>query len=230
MTPKELVGLGTEIVSEADTRGLTLRMYGGTAVYARCPSVETHPSLQRDYVDLDFVAASSAWEGLSGLMAHFGLTPQENTPGKLMFAGKDLLVDVRPPALREDYAFDLTARLDLVPLTLPLADLLLLKLARVNFADKDIKDATALLLDHRVGDGGDEEQEINREEIFKTANREFKLWKTVFDNTVTLEKIFDRYLEPEEGQLAWRRIERLQEVLDARSKSPSWWVGRLVSR
>lgn len=230
MTAGELVALGTEIVNEAEKQGSTLRMYGGVAIYARCPSIETHASLQREYVDLDLVAAENGWNKLPEFFQARGFAVQENAPTKLTLTRDNVLIDVRAAAVSEDFSFDLAPRLNITPLTLPLADLLLLKLARVKFADKEIKDSAALLLDHRVSDGGDEEDEINRAQIYRAANRDYRLWKTIFDNTVTLEKIFDKYLEPEEGQLAWRRIERIQEVLDGKSHSLGWWVGRVVER
>jgi hypothetical protein len=61
------------------------------------------------------------------------------------------------------------------------------------------------------------------------TNSNYRLWKTVFDNTVTLEKTFDRYLDPAEAQLAWRRTELLQEVLDGKSHSVGWWAARVFT-
>ena len=51
-----------------------------------------------------------------------------------------------------------------------MVDLLLQKLARINFKQKDIQDSAALLVDHRVTDGGDEEEEINRERLYHVVN------------------------------------------------------------
>lgn len=229
MTSNELVRLGTEIINEAAAQDITLRMNGGVAIYARCPSIESHKTLQRANADLDFVAMANAWKRLTEFFTRRGWTKKSDTPTELQFAKDDVIVEVQSPTHRKDFAFDFSTRLDVTPFTLPLADLLLIKLARVNFKEKDIQDAAALLVDHRVTDGGDEEEDINREYLYQIVNKDYRLWKTVFDNTVTLEKILDKYLEPEEAQLAWRRVELLQEVLDGKSHSLSWWAGRVVS-
>ena len=226
----ELVQLGTEIVNEAAAQGITLRMMGGVAIYARCPSIESHKTLQRVNADLDFVAAASVWNRLAEFFTARGWTKQSDAATEIKFVKNDVTVEVSTPTHREDFAFDFSTRLELVPLTLPLADLLLVKLARRDFREKDIQDATALLVDHRVVTGGEEEEDINREYFYHVVNQDYDLWKTVFDNTVTLEKVFDKYLEPEEAQLAWRRVELLQEVLDGKSHSLGWWAGRVITR
>ncbi len=228
MTGHELVGLGTELVNAAEGRGLVLRLCEGLAVLARSPSIETHLSLQRSYLDVDMVSALESWSGVSDFFASQGWRNKSESPRAVVFERGGVTVEVMHPHYRREFKFDLSERVKLTPLTLPLADLLLLKLARTDFETKDIQDCAALLADHRVTDGGDEAEDINREYLYQVVNRDYRLWKTVFDNTVTLEKTFDQYLEPEEAQLAWRRTERLQEVLDGKSHTLSWWAGRLI--
>ncbi|MBI4672278.1 MAG: hypothetical protein HY741_11520 [Chloroflexi bacterium] len=230
MTANELVQWGTEIVNAAAAQGITLRLSGGVAIYARCPSIETHKTLQRHNADLDFVAAANGWSRLTEFFTTRGWTKKSDAPTEIKFVKNGVTVEIQSPTQREDFAFDFSTRLDVTPLTLPLADLLLIKLARVNFKEKDMQDAAALLVDHRVTDGGDEAEDINREYLYHIINKDYHLWKTVFENTVTLEKGFDKYLEPEEAQLAWRRTELLQEVLDGKRHSLSWWAGRVLTR
>ncbi len=230
MTTAELAQLGTEIVNDAQARGMTMRMCGGVAVYLRCPSIETHSSLQRANVDLDLVVAADAWNKLDEFFAGRGFGKKVNSANVKNFVKDGIEVEAQGTKYRGDFTLDFSERLTVTPLTLPLADLLLIKLARVNFREKDLQDCAALLVDHRVANGGDEEDEINREYLYQLVNQEYRLWKTVFDNTVTLEKIFDKYLEPEEAQLAWRRVELLQEVFDGKSHSLNWWAGRVLQR
>lgn len=228
LEPDELVRLASDIVKETDKRGLLVRVFGGVAIYTQCPSIKTHPSLQRSYTDLDFLASPTEWDAITHVISEKAFLVKEKTSSKLTFQRGNLVVDVRPPIYREDFSFDFSRRLAITALTMPLSDLLLGKLARRTFKDKDARDAAALLLDHRVMTGGDEQEVINREYLYQTINRDYGLWKTVFDNTVILEKTFDLYLEPEEAQLAWRRIELIQEVLDGKSHTPNWWLGRLI--
>ncbi len=230
MTANELVQEGTELVNAAQAQNITLRMGGGVAIYARCPSVESHTTLQRTYSDLDFFAAKNDWARATELFKARGWVEKNASADVLQFSKRTAVAEISSPLWRKDFTLDFSARLAVTPLTLPLADLLLQKLARVNFQDKDIQDCAALLVDHRVVTGGDETEDINREYFFQVTNQNYKLWKTVYDNTVTLEKVFDKYLEPEEAQLAWRRLELLQEVLDGQKHSTGWWVGRVLIR
>lgn len=223
MTIEDLVKLGTEIVGQAKGKDLVIRLIGGIAVYARCPSVQSHLKLQRTYKDLDLIASSDAWGALPQFFGPLGFKLENSIPARMTFTQGDLTVDVRGTDFRDSYSFNFASRLVLDDMTLPLADLLLLKLQRSMFADKDIQDSIALLLDHRVGDDGDQET-VDRVYIYKLTNRNWGLWNTVFDNTVTLEKILDRYIDPEEAQLVWRRIELIQEVLDGKEKSLGWWL------
>ena len=117
----------------------------------------------------------------------------------------------------------------LYPLTLPLADLLLIKLQRKNFIEKDIKDSIALLLDHRVAREEAEEQ-ISHAYIAQRTRGNWGRFHTVYDNTITLEKILPKYIEPEEAQLVWRRIELIQGEMDRVHKSVGWMVNQIFRK
>ena len=229
MVPDELVQLGTDIVNQARECGAVVRLYGGVAVHARCESIATHSKLQRAHADLDLMAAENSKMPLIELLRAMGFQAQANPVHKKEFTRGDVTVELLDTYFHGLADFDLESRLELDPLTLPLADLLLLKLQRFHFAEKDIQDSIALLLDHRVASGGDQET-IDRDYIYGLTNRHWGLWTTVFDNTVTLEKILDRYVEPEEAQLVWRRIELLQEVMDGKRKSLGWWLRAIPNR
>jgi hypothetical protein len=229
VTPDELIRAGTNILEKAAARGVELRLIGGVAIRTRCPSTEAHPKLQRPYRDLDFVVAPAAWTGLPALFASLGFETRKATPTRASFHREGLAVDVRGTDFRDCFVFDLATRLNIARTTLPLADLLLLKLQRVEFAEKDIQDSTALLLDHRVADT-EEDDAIDRVYLHTLTNKNWGLWTTVFDNTVTLEKVLDKYIDPEEAQLVWRRIELIQEVMDGKSKSFGWWMRSIPNR
>lgn len=229
MTPDELVQLGAEIVNAATARGATVRLFGGVAIRARCPSLATHPALQREHHDLDLIAAPNAWGVLPDLFIARGFEMQENSPQHAVFGKEGIRAEVGTPAFQEYHALNFAPRLASSPTTLSLADLLLFKLQRVNFGAKDRQDAIALLLDHRVATGGGDD-DIDRAYLYQVTNRDWGLWTTVFDNTVTLEKILDKYLAPEAARLVWRRIELIQEVLDGKGKSLGWWSRRLVGK
>ncbi len=110
-----------------------------------------------------------------------------------------------------------------------MADLLLIKLQRKTFAEKDIRDSMALLLDHRVAEG-DEQEQINPKYIARLCGQDWGLFTTVYDNTVKLEQVTDKYLEPEEAQLVWRRIETIQGEMNQQPKSLLWMLNQMIRR
>ncbi len=229
MTNEQLTTLANQLVDVAAQKNIPLRVIGGVAIYMTCSSIETHSTLQRAFKDLDFVATRKDFDALAPLLAAQGLTLRTREQNLLVFDNDGIEIEVTAPDYREDHRIDLAARLALSSPTLPLADLLLIKLQRVNFAEKDIQDSIALLLDHRVGRGEGEDQ-IDREYIAKLAARQWGLFTTAYVNSITLEKVLDKYLEPEEAQLVWRRIELLQEDMDREPKSLSWMVNQFLKR
>lgn len=215
-------------MNDAAARGATLRLFGGLAVTAHCESVATHPKLQRVNADMDLLAPRTDWPVIEVVLsAHAFVKTSQGTD--MHFQKDGVIVELSDPLLREGHAVDLTGRLKVEPLTASLADLLLFKLQRQPFASKDRTDAVALLLDHRVSDK-DEDESIGVARIVQVTSRSFALWDTVYRNTIELEKTLDRYLEPEEAQLVWRRIERLQGDLDRSAKSIAWWSRAIFDR
>jgi hypothetical protein len=229
MTNDQLATLAKQLVEIAAQKPIPLRVLGGVAIYLTCSSIETHPTLQRTFKDLDFVAAQKDFDALASLLAAQGLNLRTRARERLVFEQDGVEIEIIAPDYREDHRIDLTARLALSSPTLPLADLLLIKLQRVQFAEKDIQDSIALLLDHRVGRGEGEDQ-IDRAYIAKLAARQWGLFTTAYANSITLEKVLDKYLEPEEAQLVWRRIELLQEDMDRAPKSFGWMVNQFLKR
>lgn len=228
-TNDQLAALARELVAAATEKQIPLCVLGGVAVYMTCPGVETHPSLQRPVKDLDLVAGSKDFEALGALFVEHGLSLQSKDKVAWTFGKNGLEVELTIPEYREDHRIDLGPRLTLASPTLPLADLFLIKLQRVKFVEKDIQDSIALLLDHRVAKGEAEDQ-IDHEYIAKLCARDWGLFSTVYENTVILEKILDKYLEPEEAQLVWRRIELIQGDMDEQPKSLGWMLQQLIKR
>jgi hypothetical protein len=226
MTNDQLAALAKSLVEAASQKNLTLRVMSGVAVYLTCPSIETHPALQRQIKDVDFVAPRTQWDALAELFQTLGATPRERQQKSWVFDHSGAVIELCDA--RFDYN-DLTPRLALALPTLPLADVLLFKLQRQPFEERDIQDAIALLLDHRVAKGEAEDQ-INHEYIAQLCRSNWNLFHRVYDNTVTLEKILDKYIEPEEAQLVWRRIELIQGDMDQQPKSLGWMINQFLKK
>jgi hypothetical protein len=224
-----LAALAQTLVNAAMQKNLTLRVLAGVAVYMTCSSIGTHKTLQRTFKDLDFVAPREQWDALAELFKANGVASRAKETERWVFDKGGVEIEVCTPDFVEDHRIALKERLALSSPTLPLADLLLIKLARVKFAEKDIQDSIALLLDHRVARGEAEDQ-IDHAYIAKLCARDWGLFHTVFDNTVTLEQVLDKYLEPEEAQLVWRRIELLQGDMDQQPKSLGWMINQFLRK
>lgn len=226
MSYEQQAALAQELVNAATEKNLTLRVIAGVATRMSCPSIETHPTLQRDYLDLDFVAPRDDFSALAELMLARGCIAREKTRDSWVYEKEGVVIELCDPV----FPFgDLTPRLALAAPTVSLADLLLIKLSRAQMAPKDFQDVVALLLDHRVGRGEGDDQ-IDRAYIAQLAGRNWELFTALYDNSVLLEQTLDQFLDSEEQQLVWRRIELLQEDLDREPKSFGWMMNQIVRR
>jgi len=225
-TNDQLAALAQELVDAAARKNLTLRVLGGVAVCMTCPSIETRPTLQRTPHDLDLVAARKDWDALAETFAARGVTVRAKEAEHWVFDKDGVEIELCDPIFRHA---DLSARLALASPTLPLADLLLIKLQRVKFAEWDIQDSIALLLDHRVAPG-EAQGQIDHAYIARLCARNWGLFHAVYDNTVALEKVLDQHVEPEEAQLVWRRIELIQGDMDQQPKSLGWMLKQIFRK
>jgi hypothetical protein len=226
VTNEQWIVRARELVDAATEKKLKLRVWGGVAIALVCPSIATHATLQRDYAMLDCVAPISEFDALAALFSARGATEKSRAQTQRVFAlnGAELRV-----ATLDFRGVGLGARIALTSPTLPLTDLLLMTLGRGELTAQDAQDAAALLLDHRVTRGETEDQ-IDRDYIAQNAARNWALFTTIYDNTVLLEQNLEQFLEPEEQQLVWRRVELLQEDLDRAPKSFGWMVNQFLRR
>ena len=152
---------GLRLAGVARAAGVPLRLMGGVAVWARCPSVR-EPPLRRDYADVDFVSRSRSRSELVRLFEQQGYQPDRlfnalHGDRRLNFADptRGRPVDVILDRFSMCHSIDLDERLESDDVTLPLAELLLTKLQIVELNDKDLKDLFALLVDHRPAESDD---------------------------------------------------------------------------
>ncbi len=225
----QLAAVARELVAAAAEKNLITRVIGGVAVAMTCPSIATHPSLQRSIKDLDLVARRTDFDAIAQVFGAQGAARQSQKPNEWLFNRDGIEIELTPPDFRENHLIDLTSRLALASPTLPMGDLLLIKLQRVKYADKDVQDSIALLLDHEVAQT-EQEGRINATYIAQLCARDWGLFQTVYGNTVTLERVLDKYVQPVEAQLLWQRVEALQSAMDAAPKSLAWMANQLLRR
>jgi hypothetical protein len=209
---------GRRIVGLAGASGLDVRLLGGVAIACRCPSA-LRPPLSRAYKDIDFIANAKERPRVEELFKGAGYRPEEefNT-----LHGHQRLFFWDPRAEREADVFldsvsmchtlDLRDRLSVDAETLPLADLLLLKLQVVEVNERDLKDAVALLRDHPVSAEG-----IDIDYIAEILGGDWGWWKTA---TLALERVSAYARELPDFDGADAVSERVKEILARAESTP----------
>jgi hypothetical protein len=227
---------GPHLVRAAEGAGLALRLFGGVAIWLRSGE-RTRSALGRTYADVDLVAHRRGSRALRDLFEYEGYLP-ERTFNATHGASRPLYqapdgtfhIDVFLDHFAMSHELDFESRLELEPLTLPAADLLLAKLQVAQINRKDLTDAAMLLLDHKLGDS-DDAGTLNAAYLCAVCAADWGLFTTVGDNLDALERVQPE-LELDDGPRAalGDRISALREQLEQAPKSRSWRLRAKVGR
>lgn len=216
---------GTRIAEAAAERGLPLRLLGGVAVALLCPSSRGAP-LRRRHGDIDLATSGSARGDVTTLMEELGYAPDRefNTlhgHRRLFFwdEGNGRQVDVFVDGAYLCHQIDFRERLEVVPLTLPLADLTVLKLQVVETNEKDYLDLCAIFADHELA--GDDSG-INTPYIAQLAAADWGLWRTLEMVSERSEQFARDLPAFEAGELVAERLRGVREELDKVPKTRRW--------
>jgi hypothetical protein len=173
-----------DLVRAAQRERTTLRLVGGLAVRALCPSF---PPRTHDRQDLDLASTSAERAAVTAFLAGRGFRPDDgfnqiHGHKQLYFrspAGRS--VDVLIDRLEMCHVLDFRDRLDRMPLTLDVTDLLLTKLQIVELNEKDAADAIQLLAAYPVR-AGDEPGTIGLARFGQVVADDWGWWRTVTGN------------------------------------------------
>lgn len=219
------VAEGTRIAEAAAERKLPLRLLGGVAVAALCPS-SRQPPLQRDYADIDLATRGSAKGEVIALMEVLGYSADRefNTLHghlRLYFwdEAHNRQVDVFVDEANLCHRIDLRERLDRAPLTLAPADLTVLKLQVVETNEKDYLDLCAIFADH---DLTTDDSGVDITYIARLAASDWGLWRTLGMVAERSEQFALDLPNFKAGGLVAERLRRLREKLDRVPKSRRW--------
>jgi hypothetical protein len=223
MTPlPDVRAEAVRVLAAAASSDVMLRAVGGLAVYLRCPSAH-EPPLQRDYKDIDLVGRAGGAQAISDLMTSLSYSPDAEFNAihghrRLFFWDRNNArqLDVFIETIEMCHVLDVGRRLGLDERTLSLADLLLSKLQVVERNEKDLKDATAILADHEVGDG------VDPERIARVLAADWGWWRTA---TESLEHITNYAAGLESlasKDAAVRHAAELKARIDETPKSLKW--------
>jgi hypothetical protein len=214
------------LLTAARAADVPLRVIGGVAVYLQAPAMPN--VLARTYGDIDMATPKGRGRAVAGLLTELGYEPARQFNAlqgerRLLFQDRDneRKLDVFVGMFELNHSIPVTGRIDVEPLTIPLAELLLTKLQVVELTDKDMRDAVALLLAHEVSDH--DRDAINAEVIATLTAEDWGLWRTT---QLNLERMREGTgtlgLEPDDERLLLNRIDSLWGRIEHRTKSRRW--------
>jgi hypothetical protein len=226
----DVVAEGKRLLGEAEGRGVPVRLLGGVAIGLRAPG-ELAPAFKRTYADLDFVTTKKGAPATVELFRTEGYEP--HVAFNALHGGERLLffdnendrqVDVFVGAFSMCHRVPLDGRIEVDPISIPLAELLLTKLQVVQLNEKDLRDALAILHDHPVGDADGET--LNLARVAGLCAADWGLWRTITQNLIACRGFADTYDVPDRARLD----ERLDAILDRIEQAPKSRAWKLRAR
>jgi len=201
------------IIEVAQQKKIILRLFGGVSFYFRCPSAK-HRSLQRNYVDVDFMGHAKQSKEIKQLFEELGYVPRDRfnaMQGYRRLIFNDIehqrRVDIFLDVFEMCHKFSFKDRLEIDQFTISLADMLATKLQIVEINQKDLKDVVSMFVDHDIGTSDAPEM----------INGTF---------TMNLDRLLgmlnDFGLEDGEKRLVSDRVTKLKKMIEDAPKSFRW--------
>jgi hypothetical protein len=221
----DVVSEGQRLLTRAAEREVPLRLLGGVAIKLRAPR-ELPPAFARTYADLDFVTRKKSVGRATELFRAEGYTP--HTAFNALHGGERLLffdddngrqVDVFVGAFSMCHKIPLEGRIEIDPVSIPLAELLLTKLQVIELNEKDVRDALALLHDHPVGEADGDT--LNLGQIAALTCADWGLCRTITQNLAACRAFAETHDVPD-GELVLERLDALLERIEAEPKTRGW--------
>jgi hypothetical protein len=192
--PPDAFEVSVEVVRAANARGIPLKLLGGQAVRVLCP---LFPHRARNDQDMDFACVSSRKRDVIAFFEERGFLgdPRFNLlhgDRQMYFTTADGVtsVDVIMDKLNMCHVLDFADRIDRMPDTLDVTDLLLTKLQIVELNEKDVHDLFHLLSAFEVLPG-DEVGAIGLGRIGRLVAADWGWWRTATMNLDKLAQLAD---------------------------------------
>jgi hypothetical protein len=216
------------LLDAARSSSILLRAIGGLAIRVR--SGDFQKFFTREYRDLDFVVAAEDRKKIEPFFQE--MSYESNKRFNLLNGSKRQIyldpnserhVDVFVGQFEMCHKLPMQDRLQLDPLTVPLADLILSKAQIVQLNQKDALDIASLLLYNETG--RDDAGKINLDYIAKLCGQDWGLYKTTSINLKLVEEVVgDEKLKLTETErsVILNRISEIKKALEAMPKSLAW--------
>jgi hypothetical protein len=215
------------VLDAARAEDVQIRLVGGLAVALHAPG-GLHPAVARPYKDLDLVTVKGKSKQAAQFLEGLGYEPNRqfnatNGHRRLLFydTGNTRQVDVFVGTFEMCHTIPIADRLQLDPVSVPLAELLLTKLQVFELNEKDQRDILALLHHHDVGESDDDT--INAAYVAKLCGSDWGLWRTTKLNVERSHDGLSRYaFDDSERATIRQRLQALWDSIDAAPKSTKW--------
>jgi hypothetical protein len=219
------------VVGRANGKGVILRGLGATAIRIHSESfAEKCPVVTRNLTDLDFITYGKQEKRVMEVFRECGYEQDRarayirTISGRSILenSSKQIVADLFVDRLSYNHRIELNGRLELDPLTIPLADLLLEKTQIVQINEKDVKDSILMLRQHPLGDGDDETVNIQR--LCRVLSDDWGFYYTVTNNLARISQ-YAKELQgfgDDDQKDVLSKIEQLKAAIETSPKSLGW--------
>lgn len=222
-----IVDEARRLTDAAAGQQLPIRLLGGLAIKLRVEP-NLHPSLTREYKDIDFVSAKDQGKPTATFFEAMGYEPDRQFNAfsggtRLLFhdPANQRQLDVFVGAFRMCHEIPIGDRLTVDPVTLPLAELLLTKLQVVSLNEKDLRDTVAILHHHPVADH--DGNTINAQRVADLCAEDWGLWRTTKMNAQRVHEGLALYdLTDRERTAVAQRLDELWKRIEDAPKTRGW--------
>ncbi len=223
----DVVEEARRVAGISEERGVPLRLLGGVAINVRARD-GLRPCFRREYADMDFIVPKGRSSETQKFFESLGYAPQTRFNAlygseRLLFFDEDhdRQVDVLVGKFRMSHEIPFGKRLELEPMTIPLAELLLTKLQIIELNEKDVRDALAILHNHPVEESDGDS--VNAAHVAKLCASDWGLWRTFTANLEALGGHLERYeLDGASRERIEGRVRELQERIEREPKPFAW--------
>ncbi len=218
------------VVGAADAAAVPIRALGsiGVALHAH-EATAMLPSFARTYADIDVAAYRRDAKTVVSLLEGLGYRHDReifirSEGGRSIFddPARRIHIDVFYDRLDFCHVIPLAGRLEVDHPTIPLAELLLSKLQIYRINEKDIVDATVLLLDHPLARGDTATIDIDR--VARLCADDWGLWRTITQNLAKVAALVTTFpqLDDDQRSRVVAATTALKERIDAEPTSMAW--------
>jgi hypothetical protein len=223
------------VLEAAAHEGVPLRVLGGVAIAILAHGSLPQP-LHRKYADIDLMVKRDDGPRARSLLVALGYEADKSFNSlhgsrRLLFydLANSRRLDVFVGLFKMCHELDLESRLELVPLTLAPADLLLTKLQIVELNQKDLIDIVSLF--HVCGVGGEARPDaIDLPRLAVVTGGDWGWYTTVSDNLGRVAPAAGEFLSEGEAAVVAGRVEAIRQAIEGAPKSLAWKLRSRVGR